>query len=355
MIVEKDLSGSIQQRIIQAKDNNTAIQIIGGGSKSFYGRVIKGKPLSVAEHQGIINYHPSELVITARSGTLLSDIEQVLAEQGQMLAFEPPYFSPKATLGGTIACGFSGGRRPYYGSARDFVLGCKIIDGQGRVLSFGGEVMKNVAGYDVSRLMVGALGTLGVLLEVSLKVLPKPAAEQTRFFELNSEQALLRMNEFSNQALLLSAMNYDGRLLAVRLSAAEQALQQAVKSLGGDNMENAESYWLSCKEQQHDFFSNTDELWRISLPANTVKLDLSGDWFYDWAGAQRWLKTLEKPEKVFSVAAAADGHASFFRSLDRQQDVFQPLPAVMKTLHARIKAGFDPVGILNPHRLYKDC
>ncbi len=354
MIVEKDLASSIQHSIVQAKNNKAALQIICGGSKSFYGRQPVGTPLSIAGHQGVINYYPSELVITARTGTLLSDIEHLLAEHGQMLAFDPPYFSSQASLGGAIACGFSGSRRPYYGSARDFVLGCKLIDGQGRVLSFGGEVMKNVAGYDVSRLVVGALGTLGVLLEVSLKVLPKPATEQSRVFELSSEQALPRMKQIAQQSLPLSAISYDGHLLAVRLSGAEQAVQQAAKSLGGDTIEDDKRYWESCNEHQHPFFSNADELWRISLPPSTDELDVSGDWFYDWGGAQRWLKSSETPQRIFDLAAQAEGHAGLFRSRDRQQQWFQPLPPAMKALHARIKASFDPDNILNPYRIYKD-
>jgi glycolate oxidase FAD binding subunit len=172
-----DHTRNLQQAVAQALADQTPLNIIGGGSKSFYGREACGKPLYLSGHRGIVNYHASELVVTARAGTLLADLEQTLAEYGQMLAFEPPHFGATATLGGTIACGFSGPRRAFSGSARDFVLGCKIINGKAEVLSFGGEVIKNVAGFDVSRLMAGALGTLGVLLEISLKVLPLPEAE----------------------------------------------------------------------------------------------------------------------------------------------------------------------------------
>lgn len=351
MKANKDQTEAIQQSVIQAIKSKTPLQIIGGASKSFYGRIPLGKELSISRHQGIVNYHPSELVITARTGTLLSEIEQVLAEQGQMLAFEPPYFSPSATLGGTIACGFSGARRPFTGSARDFVLGCKIIDGKGEVLSFGGEVMKNVAGYDVSRLMVGAMGTLGVLLEVSLKVLPKPAYENTRIFELSSVAALARMVELSKQTLPLSGLSFDGSKLAVRLSASDKAVKQAIKTLGGDELNDADDFWQDCIEHQHEFFKNTDDLWRLSIPPATPELELSGEWFYEWGGAQRWLKSTEADKAIFTMAEKVEGHATLFRTTNRLAELFQPMPRVLKKLNASIKSTFDPHGIFNPNRI----
>jgi len=347
----KDQTETIQQSVIQAIKSQTPLQIIGGASKSFYGGIPEGKPLFMTAHQGIVNYHPSELVITARTGTLLSEIEQTLAEQGQMLAFEPPYFSPSATLGGTIACGFSGARRPFTGSVRDFVLGCKIINGKGEVLSFGGEVMKNVAGYDVSRLMVGAMGTLGVLLEVSLKVLPKPAVENTRVFELSAVEALARMLELSKQSLPLSGLSFDGTKLAVRLSASDKAVKQAITRLGGDELNDADDFWRDCKEHQHDFFKNTADLWRLSIPPATPELNLSGEWFYEWGGAQRWLKSTEENKAIFLMAEKVEGHATLFRTENRSAELFQPMPSVLKKLNKNIKLAFDPHGIFNPNRL----
>ncbi|MGD8811699.1 MAG: glycolate oxidase subunit GlcE, partial [Thioalkalispiraceae bacterium] len=223
-----DLTETIQAQVAEAVNNHQPLRIEGGNSKAFYGRELTGETLSLAEHSGIIDYEPAELVITARGGTPLAEIEAALAAQNQMLAFEPPAFGKRATLGGTIACGFSGNRRPYAGAARDYVLGCKLINGHAETLSFGGQVMKNVAGYDVSRLMTGAMGTLGVLLEVSLKVLPSPAREVTLVQQLSVEQALLKMNQLAGQSIPLSAgVYYDGHLY-LRLSGAEQAVSQAL-------------------------------------------------------------------------------------------------------------------------------
>jgi len=348
---KNDQSDFIQHTVIHAIASKKPLQIVGGASKSFYGRTPQGTELSINSHQGIVNYHPSELVITARTGTLLSDIERVLAEQGQMLAFEPPYFSPSATIGGVIACGFSGARRPFTGSVRDFVLGCKVINGKGDILSFGGEVMKNVAGYDVSRLMVGAMGTLGVLLEVSLKVLPKPAFENTRIFELNSLEALARMVMLSQQSLPLSGLSFDGQKMVVRLSGVEKAVKAASKQLGGDELKNAGAFWLDSKEHQNTFFKTSADLWRLSVPPASPELALSGEWFYEWGGAQRWLKTTESKQTIFSVAENVAGHASLFRTNHRSADLFQPLPAALKKLNSNIKMAFDPLGIFNPYRL----
>ncbi len=351
MIKNNDETSAIQQAVSHAIASETALQITAGNSKSFYARAPQGKQLSISGHQGIVNYHPSELVITARTGTRLSDIEQLLAEQGQMLAFEPPYFSPSATLGGCIAAGFSGARRPFTGSVRDFVLGCKIINGKGELLSFGGEVMKNVAGYDVSRLMVGAMGTLGVLLEVSLKVLPKPATEITRVFELNGAAALKKMQALSKQSLPLSGLNYDGHQLAVRLSGAEETIQVASQQLAGDVLIDADDYWRQCIEHQHAFFNTEDDLWRLSLPAASPEIALSGEWFYEWGGAQRWWKTTESKQSIFAMAASLEGHASLFRTQQRCTELFQPLPSGLKKLNGNIKQAFDPLGLFNPYRL----
>ncbi len=202
----------LQQAVRDAVAAKTPLKITGGDSKAFYGRESTGQLLNVNGHRGIVNYHHSELVITARAGTLLSTIQKTLAEQRQMLAFEPPHFADSATLGGTVACGLSGSRRPFTGSVRDFVLGCKIINGKGEILSFGGEVMKNIAGYDVSRLMAGAMGTLGVLLEVSLKVLPLPAVEQTVCLELNPDDAVKKMTSLASQSLPVSGLSYDSQI-----------------------------------------------------------------------------------------------------------------------------------------------
>ena len=215
------------ERIRAAHENQSPLIIQGGGSKTFYGGADEGEVLSSRALTGVVDSQPKELVLTARAGTPLAEIEALLAEQNQMLAFEPPHFGGPATLGGCIAAGLSGPRRPYAGAARDFVLGVRMIDGTGQPLRFGGQVIKNVAGYDVSRLMVGALGTLGLITEASLKVLPTPAAETSLQFELDEAAAILTLNQLAGQPLPLSATSWHARLLTVRLSGAASAVQAA--------------------------------------------------------------------------------------------------------------------------------
>lgn len=349
-----DQTCKLQQAVAQALEAGTPLKIIGGSSKDFYGRETAGQPLCLAEHRGIVNYHPSELVVTARAGTLLSELQSTLAENGQMLAFEPPGFAETATLGGTVACGFSGSRRPYTGSVRDFVLGCKIINGNADILSFGGEVIKNVAGYDISRLMAGAMGTLGVLLEVSLKVLPLPVAEATCCFELPLHKAIGRMTELAGKSLPVSGLSYDGNVLYARLSGAEKTVNVAAGKIGGDIRTIDAGYWRKLNEQQHAFFRTEINLWRICLPPATKPLSIDGDWHYDWGGGLRWLKTEAAAAEVFSAAERAQGHAVLFKGKNRGDDVFQPLTGKLKQLNYNIKQAFDPAGLFNPYRMYRD-
>lgn len=352
--VANDHTHRLQQAVESALASKTPLMIVGGGSKAFYGRETTGNTLSVNEHRGIVNYHPPELIVTARAGTLLSDLQNELAEAGQMLAFEPPSCNGTATLGGTVACGFSGPRRPFTGSVRDFVLGCRILNGKAEVLSFGGEVIKNVAGYDVSRLMAGALGTLGVLLEISLKVLPLPAAELTCGFELDASQALDKMTKFANRTLPVSGLSYDGCRLYIRLSGAEKAVKAAADQTGGDAVTTEPDYWRQLNEQRHDFFQTDQNLWRLCLPSATPPLALDGSWYYDWGGGLRWLKSEEPEARIFSLAAKAQGHAVLFKGRDRTGDVFQPLTGKLQQLNANIKKAFDPAGLFNPGRMYRE-
>ena len=344
----------LQQAVQHAITTKTPLKIAGGNSKAFFGRESAGQLLNVSTHQGIVNYHPSELVLTARAGTPLSTLEQTLAEQGQMLAFEPPHFAESATLGGAIACGLSGSRRPFTGSARDFVLGCKIINGKGEVLSFGGEVMKNVAGYDVSRLMAGAMGTLGILLEVSLKVLPLPAVELTTCFELTPADAINKMTALASQSLPVSGLSYDGRMVYARLSGAEKAVTASVKKIGGEAAKIDSLFWRNLNEQQHEFFQTPMNVWRLCVPPATAELALAGDWFYDWGGGLRWLKSEEPAQRIFAAAEQAQGHALLFKGKDRTGDVFQPLSGKLQQLNKNVKLAFDPDGLFNPYRMYKD-
>ena len=348
-----DSAEHLREQVLAAVGNKTSLNIVGNSSKSFYGRQAQGRPLVVSDHNGILNYEPTELVLTARCGTRLTDIEAVLADQNQMLAFEPPQFGPNATLGGAIACGLSGPRRPYNGSVRDAVLGVKLLNGRGEILRFGGEVMKNVAGFDVSRLMAGALGTLGVLLEVSIKVSPLPAAELTLVFEIDATAALKKMNGLSGRNWPLSGACYDGKYLKIRLSGSDSALAAAKKQLNGDVQpaDEAALFWLDVREQKLPFFQQEEAaLWRLSLPSSATKPQFSGSYFWDWGGALWWLKTHEPAETIFAQAQALGGNACRFRSA--QGGLFQPLSPGLEKLHKRIKAAFDPHGLFNPGRLY---
>lgn len=351
--MDKDLSQELADVVHEAAATGTPLELVGGGTKQFYGRPVEGQPLSVGAHRGIVSYEPTELVVTARAGTPLVEIEVALAERGQMLGFEPPHFGARATLGGTIACGFSGPRRPYAGAARDFVLGAKIINGKGEILRFGGQVMKNVAGYDVARLMVGALGTLGVLLEISLKVLPKPAQEITLALPMDAVEAIRRMNEWAGRPLPLSAASYTGGVLYGRFSGSEAAVKAARAELGGELVEEGAELWQALREHAHPFFAGDAPLWRLGVPPATAPTALPGEWLYDWGGAQRWLRTNAPAQQVVHVAQQAGGHATLFRSNTTNAENSPALGPGLLRLHRRLKEAFDPAGILNPGKFWR--
>lgn len=347
-----DLSGQLQQQVLDALKTDTCLCITGGGSKSFYGRIAVGDPINTANHSGIIKYEPTELVLTARAGTLLQDIERTLDEHNQLLPFEPPHFNNTATLGGTIATGLAGPARPYRGAVRDFVLGVQCLTGHGEVLKFGGEVMKNVAGFDASRLMTGAMGTLGILLEVTLKILPKPVRELTLVYDCRLTEALTKMNEWAGRPLPLSALVFDGERLYVRLSGTKAGIDNACRLMGGEVHTENEQFWRGIREHQHVFFRTDEPLWRISVPPATPPLDIDGKWLIDWGGAQRWLKTDRGMDDIRAKVANVGGHAMLFRGGDRTENTFHSLPANLFNIHKNLKAAFDPHGILNPGRLY---
>ena len=347
-----DIAEQLRERVLAAAVGKTPLRIRGGGTKDFYGNPPVGELLDTAAHAGLVAYEPTELVVTARCGTPLAELEAALEEQGQMLAFEPPHFCEGATVGGCVASGLSGPRRATAGSARDFVLGVKVLDGKGEILNFGGQVMKNVAGYDVSRLMAGALGTLGLLLEVSLKVLPKPPAEATLRLELPQDKAIEAMNRWGGQPLPLSATCWADDLLTVRLSGARAAVAAAREKMGGENVADADSFWRGVREQQSGFFSGEAALWRLSLPSKTPPLVLPGAQLIEWGGAQRWLKSDAPAAALREAAAQAGGHATLFRGGDKSAGVFQPLPEPLMQIHRSLKRNFDPQGLFNPGRLY---
>lgn len=348
-----DASAELEERMRRAAAEGTPLDIVGGASKSFLGRITQSEPFHVRVHRGVVSYEPTELVITARAGTPLTEIEAVLAEGGQMLAFEPPHFGATATLGGTLAGALSGPRRPYAGAARDFVLGIKMLSGEGRSLTFGGQVIKNVAGYDVSRLMVGAMGTLGVLLEISLKVLPLPVKSATLGFTLDAAAAIVQMNAWAASPLPLSGAYHEKNRLYVRLSGTAGGVAQAVERLGGDVVEDAER-WHDLREHTLEHFDTDMAVWRLSVPPATPPLALAGETLIDWGGALRWLKTDVPAEEIRAAVAKAGGHATLYRNGDRRAEVYHPLPHPLLELHQRLKASFDPKGILNRGRMYAD-
>lgn len=332
----------------------TPMRIVGGDTKVFYGCRTEGEPLSIAELRGVLSYLPSELVITAWAGTPLLEIEGLLRDQGQMLACEPPHFGECATLGGMVASGLAGPRRPYGGGVRDCVLGLRCLSAAGTVLHFGGQVMKNVAGFDIARLMVGALGTLGVIIEVSLRVVPRPMVEVTMRREVGLHSALELMGRWSREPLPLSASSYDGTTLYVRLSGSEAAIGAARRAIGGEVMDRGASFWEAVREQALPFFSDERPLWRLSVPSAAPLIEATGEWFIEWGGAQRWLKTEWPGDRVREAACAAGGYAVLFRGGADTEDAF-PLPVPqLWTLHRRLKDAFDPSGIFNRGRLYRD-
>ena len=367
--------------IREAARQKRPLCIRGGGTKDFYGGPVHGYKLNTGDYRGIVAYEPTELVITARAGTPLAEIEAALLEQDQMLAFEPPYFgdlpSPltplppgagegnvvpakpamrMATLGGCVAAGLSGPRRSYAGAVRDFVLGARILDGKGDDLRFGGQVMKNVAGYDVSRLMAGSLGTLGVLLEVSLKVLPLPASEATLVLKCGEADAISLMNGWAGQPLPITATAYRDGDLGVRLSGARVAVDAAVAKISGAPVAPAQAirFWTGIREHADPFFADSRPLWRLSVASTAPPLDLPGHQLIEWGGALRWLKSTADARTLRDAAARSGGHATLFRGGDKSGGVFHPLPPALMKLHRNLKQAFDPAGVLNPGRMYPD-
>jgi len=351
--MQQDLATLFSDQIKQACGERKPICIQGGNSKAFYGRSSVGDTLLTSAHQGIISYEPSELVLRARTGTRLAEIEQLLDEQHQMLAFEPPHFAADSTLGGAIATGLSGPRRPFSGSARDFVLGTCIINGKGEPLSFGGQVMKNVAGYDLSRFMCGALGTLGLITDVSVKVLPKPEVDYTLKQVCPQAEAIERFSQWQQKPLPVSAACWHDEHLYVRLSGSEAATRQAQHQLGDNVLEVLPDFWTGLRDHQHGYFDREAPLWRLSVPPASPPLALQGDWLIDWGGAQRWLFSDEPADRIRQLTTEVGGHAMLFRHAPDTDNVFHPLPAGLLALHQRLKTALDPQAIFNPGRMYK--
>jgi len=359
-----DVSQQLMEQIRDARAAGTALDIVGQNSKRFYGREPVGEALHVGEHRGIVDYQPAELVLTVRAGTPLAEIEEALDKNGQRLAFEPPHFG-HASMGGTLACNQSGPARAWMGSVRDMVLGLRLINGKGEHLRFGGQVMKNVAGYDVSRLQAGAMGCLGVITEISLKVLPKPAAVHTLIVaEEDPGAAIEFMNRLSARPLPLSgacwlAEDGAGRLY-LRFEGARNAVQSAVEQLrrecpGSESMPADDNVWHRLREHELAFFDTEETLWRFSVGAARGLLQdvPANEWLIDWGGAQRWLRGNAYSLEVLNASLPAGaGEVCAFRRGDRRAEVFPELAAPVRTLHSRLKAAFDPDRLLNRGRLY---
>jgi glycolate oxidase FAD binding subunit len=357
-----------KEQIQSAITNQQSINIRGGNTKHWYGDVPHGVTLDARAYQGILDYQPEELVITVCAGTPLKEVESSLAEKKQYFAFDPPCFGSEATIGGMIASGIAGPGRGQYGGLRDYVLGTKIMDGRGQVLSFGGKVMKNVAGYDVSRLLPGSLGTLSLLLEVSIKVLPQPAKTQTLKFEIDQAQAIIQMNTWASQPLPLSASawigNSNGGELWVRLAGANAAVEAGISKMNQliksqlIPVEEASLFWQSVKEQEHSFFKESNEpLWRFAINPLSPPLPFENQTLLEWYGGQRWIKGHLSAPHARQIAHQHGGHATLFRGAKLEGESvftplsFNPLTAPLEVVQQRIRQTFDPHSVFKTGRM----
>lgn len=372
-IKSNDISLDLQQQVLKAIEMSHSLKIQGGNSKKFYGNVTQqleeAESLDVSPHTGIVDYDPTELAITVRAGTRLKDLEELLAENGQILPFEPPYFTEDTTIGGAIASGISGPRRAYTGSARDSILGVQIINGRGEIANFGGQVMKNVAGYDLSRLMVRSLGTLGVILTVSLRLLPKPEHEVTLVLESTQEDALAHFQLLRKKQNILSATAWYQQQSYLRLSGTEKTVtHQSEKLLDSNNgsslsetgISDEESFWNSIRDHKHLFFTQNDDkpLWRLSLPPATPMIQEANDLLIEWDGAQRWLHSNTPSNLIHDIAKKHGGYATSMRNKVMrghlsESSFFPSLEPALFKLHQQLKKQMDPHGIFNPGRLYE--
>ena len=354
-----DALAALAEQIRAAALERTALRIRAGGSKDFYGNSPRGSVLDPRGVCGIVSYEPTELALAVRCGTPLAEVEATLEREGQMLAFEPPHYGPAATIGGCIASGLAGPRRASsgysYGGVRDFVLGAKLLDGRAQLLSFGGMVMKNVAGYDVARLLVGSLGVLGVITEVSLKVVPKFKLETTLQFTLAEAAALRQLNAWGALPLPISASAWHMDRLRLRLSGSGPAVAAAAAKLGGEAAELATGaqFWQALREQTHPFFSVELPLWRLSVPSSAAPLELGSEQLIEWGGALRWLRSTRTATEIRARAHALGGHATLYRGGDRTRDIFTPLAPGIAAIHERLCAQFDPQAIFDSGRMYR--
>ena len=356
-----------------AAADGTPLRIVGGGSKDFLGGPLVGEPISTRTLTGIVSYEPSELVITARAGTPLEAVEAALAQRGQHLAFEPPRFGPTSTIGGVVAAGLSGPSRASGaasgGALRDHVLGATLLNGRGELLRFGGSVMKNVAGFDVSRLLAGSMGTLGMLVDVTLKVMPVAADTLTLRFECGEVDALESLARSASKPWPIDASAWWDGMLLLRLRGARAEVQMAARKLGGDVIPPpaSDQFWAGLRDQQDEFFTKARAavaagngrvgLWRLSVPPTAPALGVPGEQLVEWGGALRWVCTALKPEQLRERVASVGGHATLFvghPSTRATALVHSALPAPLDRIHRELKRAFDPAGIFNRGRLFDD-
>lgn len=350
-----DISEQLTEQVLQARKRGQALNIVGGDTKAFIGRDADpdAGTLRVGGHTGIVDYHPVELVLTVRAGTPLSEIEATLAEEGQYLHFEPPHFGAASTIGGTLAADLSGPGRPWAGSMRDQVLGIRLLNGKGEHLRFGGQVMKNVAGYDVSRLQAGALGTLGAITEISIKVMPKPAASLTLVQEMSMAEVIHYMNRRAAESKPITAACWVDGKVYLRLAGARSGVEATAEKWTGEVMEQGDQFWQQVQNMRHEFFADNDlPLWRFSVASTAAIPELEGNWFIDWAGSQRWFRGAGDLTDMEPAARAGGGQVSLFRGGERTGEVMHRQPEALKAIQRRIKHAFDPDNIFNPGRLY---
>jgi len=351
----------LTHRVVEARDRKTALDIRGGNTKRFYGNPPRGEMLDVRGLSGITCYEPTELVITVLAGTPLAEVEEVLAARGQCLPFEPPHFGPSGTLGGMVAAAIAGPARASVGPLRDYVLGVTMLNGMGETLTFGGQVMKNVAGYDVSRVIAGSMGILGVICEVSLKVMPTLPACHTRYLDIDQAAALRQLNHWAGEGLGVTASSWHQGRLHVRLGGAVAAVGRCQRQVGGREMapQDAARWWSDIRDHRHEFLVLTESalqrgqcLWRLSVPDTAPPIAFLGEPFIEWGGAQRWYRSTAPSAQIRAAASAVGGHATLVRAADKSPGAFATLTQPLMQVHRRLKQSFDPAGIFNPGRLY---
>ncbi|MEQ9108103.1 MAG: glycolate oxidase subunit GlcE [Limnobacter sp.] len=352
-----DFIDDLCKRVELAARNNTQLRPLGGGTKNFYGGPLQGEEIDMRQWAGIVEYESTELVITVKPGTPLAEVEAALAAQKQELAFEPPRLGATGTIGGAIVSGLAGPARLSRGGVKDYVLGCTLLDGKGQLLNFGGVVMKNVAGYDVSRVIPGSMGTLGIATELSIKVMPLAPAEATLQFDMDVNQAIAQSNNWLSKPLPISATFFENGKLTVRLRGASAAVQAALKNMGGQEMESqqAQAFWTSVRDQQHEFFKAEGDLWRLAVPPTTVDLAMHGQSVHEWGSGLRWFRADAgvTAEQIRATAKRVGGHATLYHAANEAARVqaFQQPDAVMLKLQRRLKEQFDPAGVFSINRL----